>query len=332
MTILLVDSDKTALDREAKRMVNHQSAAMIFLHSSAKDAVRFAMYHDVDLVFTRSVLAEMSGQELIEQIRRFRPKAECHILLKGEEVPLALCQEKENPASIKPENHEKTASCEVLTTTKISRQPLADRYERSCSDLQDDKRGGNRMTEQNLRSLGRKELLEMLIEQGKELEFLKSGYEKDLEFLRSEHDKELAILKKELEESKKALEKKEIAINEAGSIAVAALQVNGIFEAAQAASQQYIENIRSLNERQDAICAQRDAESREQAERRIRETTEKCESMEKACREKCAAMEAQAKQRSEAYWAEVSARLQSFYENHQELKKLLNFDPQGVQR
>ncbi|MGI5958410.1 MAG: hypothetical protein ACOX60_03205 [Massiliimalia sp.] len=330
MTILLVDSDKTALDREAKRMVIHQSVAMIFLHSSAKDAIRFAMYHDVDLVFTRSVLTEMSGQELIEQIHRFRPEAECYILLKDEEVPLACCQSEGNPASIKSEIYEKTASCEVLTNTKISRQPLADCYGHSCSGLQDDKRGGNRMTEQNLRNLGRKELLEMLIEQGKELEFLKSEYEKDLEFLRSEHDKELAILKKELEESKKALEKKEIAINEAGSIAVAALQINGIFEAAQAASQQYIENIRSLNERQDAICAQRDAESREQADRRLRETTEKCESMEKACQEKCAAMEAQAKQRAEAYWTEVSVRLQCFYENHQELKKLLNFGPWGA--
>ena len=35
-------------------------------------------------------------------------------------------------------------------------------------------------------------------------------------------------------------------------------------------------------------------------------------------------MEADAKQRSEAFWTEVSTRLQAFYENHQELKKLLN--------
>ena len=36
-------------------------------------------------------------------------------------------------------------------------------------------------------------------------------------------------------------------------------------------------------------------------------------------------MEAEAKERSEAYWKEVAQRLQSFYETHQELKKLLNF-------
>ena len=36
-------------------------------------------------------------------------------------------------------------------------------------------------------------------------------------------------------------------------------------------------------------------------------------------------METEAREKSEAYWAEVSQRLQSFYDNHEELKKLLNF-------
>lgn len=192
--------------------------------------------------------------------------------------------------------------------TIIKRQPAY-----GCSPREGKERGGKFMTEQELRGLGRKELLELLIDQGKELEFLKA-----------QHEKEKEILKKELGEVRKSLQNREIAINEAGSIAIAALQINGIFEAAQAASQQYIENIRSLNERQSSICAQRDADSRDEADRLLRETTSKCEEMETACRKRCVAMEADAKQRSEAYWTEVSKRLQIFYENHQELKKLLN--------
>ncbi len=184
------------------------------------------------------------------------------------------------------------------------------------------------MTEQELHRLSRKELLELMIENGKETESLKTQYAQAMEALKAEYEKEQAILKEELEENRKALQNRELNINEAGSIAVAALQVNGIFEAAQAASQQYIENIRSLNERQAAICAQRDSESREKADRMIKSAEEKCEAMETACREKCIAMEAEAKQRSEAYWDEVSKRLQAFYENHQELKKLLNFHAQ----
>ena len=198
------------------------------------------------------------------------------------------------------------------------------------------------MTEKDLRSLSRKELLELLIEQGRELEQLKSQREESLDHLRSEdekkrnllkaeHEKEIDALKKRLEETEKALQNREIAINEAGSIAVAALQINGVFEAAQAASQQYIENIRRLSARQDVLCTQRDAESRAEAERRIHEAAVKCQVMEAACREKCAMMEAEAKRRSEAYWDEVSSRLQSFYENHQELKKLLKFSVPDAQ-
>ncbi len=114
------------------------------------------------------------------------------------------------------------------------------------------RRRGKEMTEQELQRLNRKDLLEIMVEQGRELE----------------------ALKKELNEAKEALQSREIALDEAGSIAVAALQINGIFEVAQAASQQYIENIKKLNERQTAICAQREAESRGEsrphAERRCR--------------------------------------------------------------
>ena len=68
MTVLLVDSDKQALDREARRLAGRQSGMMVVLHSSADDAIKFAMRHDVDILFTRSVLTEMTGLELIRRI------------------------------------------------------------------------------------------------------------------------------------------------------------------------------------------------------------------------------------------------------------------------
>ena len=198
-------------------------------------------------------------------------------------------------------------------------------------DTEDQKGVGKYMTDQTLRGLNRKQLLEILIEQGKELEFLKSEYEKNLEFLKEEHRKETVALKHELDKAHKALQKRELIIDEAGSIAAAALQLNGVFEAAQAASQQYIENIRRLNDRQKTICMKRDEDSRAEAKRLLIKTKEKCEAMEDACQKKCAAMEAEARQRSNAYWEEVSKRLQSFFESHQELKKLLNLGASGVQ-
>ncbi len=329
MTILLVDSDKRALDREAKRLADQQSAAMVVLHSNANDALKFAMYHDVHIVFTRPALVEMSGQELIEKILRFKPEVECHMLAQGEEVPLVYFLGKDKDA-FRSENV--SDSHTKMNDTKGEMHTIKNK-KRSGNDSPQEgqKKGDTHMTERQLRSLGRKELLEMMIEQGKELEFVKSEHAKDLEFVKAEHEKEINALKQELEKARAALQNREIAINEAGSIAVAALQINGIFEAAQAASQQYIENIRTLNDRQAALCAQREEASRAEAERRLRETAAKCKTMEAACRDKCAAMERDAQQRSEAYWTEVSKRLQSFYENHQELKKLLGYSIPGIQ-
>lgn len=47
------------------------------------------------------------------------------------------------------------------------------------------------------------------------------------------------------------LEEKEIRIAKAGSIAEAALQINGIFEAAQAAADQYLASVRANAEREN---------------------------------------------------------------------------------
>lgn len=87
------------------------------------------------------------------------------------------------------------------------------------------------MTDKELKRLSRRELLEMLIAQGKQLQ----------------------TLQKKLDDAEAALRKKEITINQAGSIAEAALRLNGVFEAAEAACAQYIENIQALNQRQQEI-------------------------------------------------------------------------------
>lgn len=401
MTILLVDSDKRALDREAQRLSRRQSGIVVVLHSSAADAEKFAMHHDVDIVYVREKLDEMSGQELVRRILRFRPTAECHVLGPEEDIPFAGASCREwNPFETEANEFDSPQEENTMVGALVNRmeaKPLGRHY----SFAKTEREGDLPMTEHELRGLGRRQLLELMLEQGKEMESSKAAYEKDLDFLKSEHERDLEYLKaeheketsqlkkeleqakvamkeqansvneaeleaqksqyeqtveslkaqhqqdlealreehkeetahlrEELEQAKKSLEKREIALNEAGSIAVAALQINGVFEAAQAASQQYIENIRSLSDRQAAICAQRDVENRVEVERKLKEAEEKCAAMEYASKRKCEAMEQEAKQKSEAYWTEVSRRLQSFYENHRELKRLLDFGTPGAQ-
>lgn len=144
------------------------------------------------------------------------------------------------------------------------------------------------MTDKELKRLGRTELLEMLLDELEENERLKA----------------------ELEAAKEELNSREIKINNAGSLADAALHLNGVFEAAQAAADQYLENIRNT----EFYCERMQAE----AEKRAAETLAAAEA-------KASAREAEAKIRAESYWTDVSSRLESFYSEHKGLRELLSF-------
>lgn len=80
----------------------------------------------------------------------------------------------------------------------------------------------DKMTDKELRKLNRAELLEILIEQ----------------------IKENRILSKQLDEANRKLAERTINIENSGSIAEAALKLNGVFEAAEMAVQQYIESVK----------------------------------------------------------------------------------------
>lgn len=86
------------------------------------------------------------------------------------------------------------------------------------------------MTDKELRKLRRSDLLEMLIE-----------VEKRNEILISEN-----------QELRQQLEAKEIKLSQAGSIAEAAMCLNGVFEAAQKAADQYLENIQRMDQEKQA--------------------------------------------------------------------------------
>lgn len=63
--------------------------------------------------------------------------------------------------------------------------------------------------------------------------------------LLAQQEKELQALRKELAEKNAALEDRRIQIENAGSIAEAALKINEVFEAAQKAADQYLESLKA---------------------------------------------------------------------------------------
>lgn len=83
------------------------------------------------------------------------------------------------------------------------------------------------MTTKELQKLNRKQLLELMLEQSKRID----------------------QLERQLAAAQEALAERRIVAQEAGSIAEAALRLNNVFEAAQMAADQYLENIRRLGDR-----------------------------------------------------------------------------------
>ena len=143
------------------------------------------------------------------------------------------------------------------------------------------------MTEKELKKLSRRQLLELLLEQTERADQLQA----------------------KLDEAERRLRDRTLTESEAGSIAEAALRLNGVFESAEAAAAQYIENVKKLSENQALFNERAEAESRKKAEALLSETEERCR-----------AREAESEKRRE----EITEKLRQMYEQKQRLDELFS--------
>lgn len=139
------------------------------------------------------------------------------------------------------------------------------------------------MTERELRRLSRTDLLELLLVQRRENEQLRCL----------------------LDQAQAQLADRTIQINKAGSIAEASLQLSGIFTAAQDSCQSYVDNIKLLSERQNAVCQQ----------------------MEQETREKCDRMIAEAELKTQQCWDNCSAKIRQLVESFEGLQQVMALYP-----
>lgn len=124
------------------------------------------------------------------------------------------------------------------------------------------------MTDKELRRLSRMELIQLLLEQAKELE----------------------RLQQELKEAQSALKSRELAIHKVGSIAEASLAVNQVMEAAQRAADQFLENTKT--------------EYTRRAQKQYNEIRSSLDELEAATKAKCDAMLEEARRKAGAYGGE----------------------------
>ncbi len=149
------------------------------------------------------------------------------------------------------------------------------------------------MTNKQLKKLSRAELLEMLIGQMKENEQLRT----------------------QLDAARQQALHRQILIANAGSIAEASMQLSGIFSTAQAAADEYLENVYKIDRDQ----AQRLAKMEEESLRRVEENKRRADAIMAQVEEKCARREKEA----EDYLRDISARLQRFYDERPGLRQMV---------
>ena len=142
------------------------------------------------------------------------------------------------------------------------------------------------MTDKELKRLSRGELLEMLIAQARENE----------------------KLKQELEDAQAALQDRSIAIDNAGSIAEASLQLSGVFEAAQNAAEQYLANIQRMNDQQDLIAQKLQGDARKKAAAIVADADEYSRKIH---------------EEADAYWQQVVTKARALLQDQDSLRQLI---------
>ena len=150
----------------------------------------------------------------------------------------------------------------------------------------------------------------------KELKHLNRGELIDIIY---ELQKRYADSKNEITQLQADLEKKELSIAESGSIAEAALKVNGVFEAAQAAADQYLLSIQSAN----ADMAAKIERVKKQSEEVLRQANLRAEGIIQEAEKKAASIIANANKEAEDSWNQFQRKADELIRARADLSALV---------
>ncbi len=131
------------------------------------------------------------------------------------------------------------------------------------------------MLEKDLQKLKRGELLEILLEQSKKVDALQSS----VDALTQEN----TCLQEKLNDRK-------IKIDKAGTLAEATFLINGVLESAQAAAQQYLDNLQDIYDREETNCTKKEADTNVYVQNMLENAKKQCESMKKETEDKCSVL------------------------------------------
>lgn len=157
------------------------------------------------------------------------------------------------------------------------------------------------MTDRQMKKLNRAELLELLLQRTRECD----------------------ALREELAAVSARLEKREMDIAESGTMAEAVLKVNGVFDAAHNAAEQFVEIMRRRSEEQEAVCAKLEADAKAEYDRLIASAERKCRIMEAETQRRCDEARIRAEKEASRNWDELFARIDGLTAENAELRRQL---------
>ncbi len=166
------------------------------------------------------------------------------------------------------------------------------------------------MTEKELKKLGKSELIDLLTEKDAEVAALRS---------------QIAFLERQLSEN--TAQTKNI-----GSIAEAALKVNGVFTAAQKAADEYLSAVMVMNTNAEKRCQDMIDRTRDYCDKLQSDTRHKCTAMETDVKNRCAELLCDAQEKAKNSLNSVTTALRDYYLRHEDKLRELPADLQRLIR
>lgn len=254
MNIICLDDHPTMLEALVRELNIAVPQARTHAFQDGTTALKFAQEKGCDVLFCEIDLYGKDGITYAEQMQELNPRLNI--------IFTTVCDESERAKEVF-RLHPSGYITKPYTQEQVAREMSRLRY--PVEEPPKQAAEGRAARSRSLRKLSRSELLEMLIAQSRELDLVKT----------------------QLAEAREQLESRRLVAEESGSIAQAALQLNGVFDAAQRAADQYLENVRRRTERQTEACARREQECAERVERMLADTYERCIRLEDYTRKAC---------------------------------------------
>ncbi|MBQ7295830.1 MAG: hypothetical protein IJW86_06515 [Clostridia bacterium] len=166
------------------------------------------------------------------------------------------------------------------------------------------------MTEKELKKLGKSELIALL----------------------EDKDREAAVLRSQIASLERQLSERASGTKKIGSIAEAALSINGVFSAAQKAADEYLATVMTMNASAEKRCQEMIDQTRDYCDKLQSDTRYKCTAMETDAKNRCAELLCEAQEKAKTSLQSVMSALRDYYLRHEDKLRELPADLQRLIR